>query len=188
MRTFSLIMDRLFRFFQRLIVTPFLFGWLILWLLLGAAFSTLVATPFIFAFFRENPGESAWHWVIFGPFMLIGVVLAYRDWLERSGAENFFGGFGRDSHGSARFAGKKELRTLEQADGLLIGRNPRTGKLLRYDGPAHLLTLAPTRAGKGVVVHGEVADAKVFIQSHPISIVPLFSSVKFHFTSVSTSL
>ena len=44
MRTFSLIMDRLFRFFQRLIVTPFLFGWLILWLLLGAAFSTLVAT------------------------------------------------------------------------------------------------------------------------------------------------
>ena len=150
MRTFSLIMDRLFRFFQRLIVTPFLFGWLILWLMLGAAFSTLVATPFIFAFFRENPGESAWHWVVFGPFMLIGVVLAYRDWLERSGAENFFGGFGRDSHGSARFAGKKELRTLEQADGLLIGRNPRTGKLLRYDGPAHLLTLAPTRAGKGV--------------------------------------
>ena len=150
MRTFSLIMDRLFRFAQRLIVTPFLFGWLILWLLLGAAFSTLVATPFIFAFFRENPGESAWHWVVFGPFMLIGVVLAYRDWLERSGAENFFSGFGRDSHGSARFAGKKELRTLEQADGLLIGRNPRTGKLLRYDGPAHLLTLAPTRAGKGV--------------------------------------
>ena len=150
MRTFSLIMDRLFRFFQRLIVTPFLFGWLILWLLLGAAFSTLVATPFIFAFFRENPGESAWHWVVFGPFMLIGVVLAYRDWLERSDAENFFGGFGRYSHGSARFAGKKELRVLEQADGLLIGRNPRTGKMLRYDGPAHLLTLAPTRAGKGV--------------------------------------
>jgi len=150
MRTVSLIMDRLFRFFQRLIVTPFLFGWLILWLLLGAAFSILVATPFIFAFFRENPGESAWHWVIFGPFMLIGVVLAYRDWLERSGAENFFGGFGRDSHGSARFAGKNELRKLELADGLLIGRNSRTGKLLRYDGPAHLLTLAPTRAGKGV--------------------------------------
>lgn len=150
MRTVSLIMDRLFRFFQRLIVTPFLLGWLILWLLLGAAFSTLVATPFIFAFFRENPGESAWHWVVFGPFMLIGVVLAYRDWLERSGAENFFGGFGRDSHGSARFAGKKELRNLEQADGLLIGRNPSTGKLLSYDGPAHLLTLAPTRAGKGV--------------------------------------
>ena len=34
-------------------------------------------------------------------------------------------------------------------DGLLIGRSP-AGQLLRYDGPAHLLTLAPTRAGKGV--------------------------------------
>ena len=34
--------------------------------------------------------------------------------------------------------------------GLLIGRDAETGRLLRYDGPAHLLTLAPTRAGKGV--------------------------------------
>ena len=25
-----------------------------------------------------------------------------------------------------------------------------TGKLLRYPGPAHLLTIAPTRSGKGV--------------------------------------
>ena len=74
----------------------------------------------------------------------------FRHWLETSGAETFFGGFGRDSHGSARFAGKNELRKLEAADGLLVGRNPRTGRLLRYDGPAHLLTLAPTRAGKGV--------------------------------------
>ena len=32
----------------------------------------------------------------------------------------------------------------------MIGRNPTTGNLLRYDGPAHLITLAPTRAGKGV--------------------------------------
>jgi nitric oxide reductase large subunit len=38
MRTFSLIL------------TPFLFGELILWLLLGATFSTLSVTPFIFAF------------------------------------------------------------------------------------------------------------------------------------------
>ena len=38
----------------------------------------------------------------------------------------------------------------EGGDGLLIGRDLDTGKLLRYDGPAHLLTLAPTRAGKGV--------------------------------------
>ncbi|WP_353885475.1 type IV secretory system conjugative DNA transfer family protein [uncultured Sulfitobacter sp.] len=60
-----------------------------------------------------------------------------------------------DSHGSARFANRKELKKLERTKGrddtgLLIGRNPHTGRLLRYDGPAHLITLAPTRAGKGV--------------------------------------
>ena len=33
---------------------------------------------------------------------------------------------------------------------LLIGRDRKSGKLLRYAGPAHLLTIAPTRTGKGV--------------------------------------
>jgi len=55
-----------------------------------------------------------------------------------------------DSHGSARFASKTELKAFQSEDGLLIGRDIGTGKLMRYDGPAHLLTLAPTRAGKGV--------------------------------------
>lgn len=54
------------------------------------------------------------------------------------------------SHGSARFADRKELAALEKGGGLLIGRNPDTGRLMRYNGSAHLLTLAPTRAGKGV--------------------------------------
>ena len=67
----------------------------------------------------------------------------------RSGADAFFGLTG-DSHGSARFASRKELKKLQGGDGLLIGRIPGTGRLLRYDGPAHLITLAPTRAGKGV--------------------------------------
>jgi len=31
------------------------------------------------------------------------------------------------------------------------------------------------KAGNGVVVHGEVEDAKAFIQAHPITVVPLFS-------------
>lgn len=55
-----------------------------------------------------------------------------------------------DSHGSARIASKAERRDLQNGTGLLIGRDADTGRLLRYDGPAHLLTLAPTRAGKGV--------------------------------------
>jgi type IV secretion system protein VirD4 len=62
-----------------------------------------------------------------------------------------FGDLDSDTHGSARFAARKEVRPLARAEtGLLIGRDPDTGELLRYDGPAHLLTMAPTRAGKGV--------------------------------------
>lgn len=71
-------------------------------------------------------------------------------WADRSGVGLWFRRDAGDSHGSARFANRKELAQLEAGHGLLIGRNPATGKLLRYDGPAHLLTLAPTRAGKGV--------------------------------------
>ncbi|SSC70160.1 unnamed protein product [Ciceribacter sp. T2.26MG-112.2] len=51
--------------------------------------------------------------------------------------------------GTARWASPAEMKTLGN-DGLLIGRDATTGKLLRYDGPAHLLTMAPTRTGKGV--------------------------------------
>jgi type IV secretion system protein VirD4 len=55
------------------------------------------------------------------------------------------------THGSARFANDNEVSTLTRGNaGLLIGRDPVTNKLMRYDGPAHLLTMAPTRTGKGV--------------------------------------
>lgn len=55
-----------------------------------------------------------------------------------------------DTHGSARFATSAETRWLARDDGLLIGRDTKSGRLLRYAGPAHLLTIAPTRTGKGV--------------------------------------
>ena len=57
---------------------------------------------------------------------------------------------GDATHGSARFATNRETRPLAQSEGLLIGRDRKSGKLLRYAGPAHLLTIAPTRTGKGV--------------------------------------
>ncbi|MEL6209187.1 MAG: type IV secretory system conjugative DNA transfer family protein, partial [Pseudomonadota bacterium] len=79
----------------------------------------------------------------------IGAVFGFQYWRMVSGADDFFGLTG-GSHGSARFANRKELKKHQGGDGLLIGRNPGTGRLLRYDGPAHLITLAPTRAGKGV--------------------------------------
>jgi len=50
-----------------------------------------------------------------------------------------FGDMDGETHGSARFATDKETAALARADsGLLIGRDGKTGKLLRYDGPAHL--------------------------------------------------
>jgi type IV secretion system protein VirD4 len=62
-----------------------------------------------------------------------------------------FGDMEGETHGSARFATNKEVAPLTRADtGLLIGRDAKTKRLLRYDGPAHLLTMAPTRTGKGV--------------------------------------
>ena len=59
-------------------------------------------------------------------------------------------GRGAATHGSARFASGSELRPLGGPSGLLIGRNLQGGTLLRFDGPGHLLTIAPTRTGKGV--------------------------------------
>lgn len=52
--------------------------------------------------------------------------------------------------GSAKFGGKKDIDALAKNDGdLIVGRGPK-GQLLRYDGPAHLITIAPTRSGKGI--------------------------------------
>jgi type IV secretion system protein VirD4 len=154
MRSLMLVFGGLFRFFGRLIFTPILLGWMIGAVLFGAMLGSLVATPFIFAFFDQTPGESASQWLVFGPFMFVGAVFGFQYWRMASGADAYFGLTG-DSHGSARFANRKELKKLERGKGqedrgLLIGRNPHTGRLLHYDGPAHLITLAPTRAGKGV--------------------------------------
>ena len=149
MRGVMLVFGGLFRFFGRLIFTPILLGWMIGAVLFGAMIGALVATPFVLAFFDQPPGESAWQWLVFGPFIFVGGVFGFQYWRMASGADAFFGLTG-DSHGSARFANRKELKKLQREDGLLIGRNPHTGRLLRYDGPAHLITLAPTRAGKGV--------------------------------------
>lgn len=149
MRGVMRVVGGLFRIFGRLIFTPILLGWMIGAVLFGAMIGALVATPFVFAFFHQPPGESAGQWLVFGPLMFVGAVFGFQYWRMASGADAFFGLTG-DSHGSARFANRKELKKLQREDGLLIGRNSHTGRLLRYDGPAHLITLAPTRAGKGV--------------------------------------
>ena len=52
-------------------------------------------------------------------------------WADGTGVSLWFRRDAGDSHGSARFANRKELAQLETGHGLLIGRNPATGKLLR---------------------------------------------------------
>ena len=58
------------------------------------------------------------------------------------------------SHGTAAWGDGRDLR--ECSGGLVLGREKRgggqrsAGPLFRYDGPGHALTVAPTRAGKGV--------------------------------------
>lgn len=52
-----------------------------------------------------------------------------------------------DAHGTARWGTGEGLH---RADGVVVGR--LHGRLLRYGGDGHLITVAPTRAGKGVGV------------------------------------
>ncbi len=53
------------------------------------------------------------------------------------------------SHGTAEWGGTEALEEAER--GIVLGRASAKKKpLLRYDGPGHALTVAPTRAGKGV--------------------------------------
>jgi len=70
-------------------------------------------------------------------------------------------------HGSAAFATESQVKaTLGGPFGLIVGRYGRKRQLLlRYDGPAHLLTIAPTRSGKGVgavIPNLLIADRSVF--------------------------
>ena len=149
MRSVMLFMGGLARFFYRLIATPVLFGWMIGRMAFGAMIGFLIGGVVALSTFGPPLGQSAWEWAVILPPTFIGAVFGFQYWRMVSGADDFFGLTG-DSHGSARFASRKELKKLQGGDGLLIGRNPGTGRLLRYDGPAHLITLAPTRAGKGV--------------------------------------
>lgn len=149
MRSVMLFMGGLARFFYRVIATPILFGWMIGAMAFGAMLGFVIGGVVAISAFGPPLGQSAWEWAILAPCVFIGAVFGFQYWRNVSGADVFFGLTG-DSHGSARFASRKELKKHQGGDGLLIGRNPGTGRLLRYDGPAHLITLAPTRAGKGV--------------------------------------
>lgn len=111
------------------------FGFLVI-----ALFAATVAQSFVPTWALAPVGIAGWIVAILGCWRIITTPLLLN--------------FGRrdgdlEAHGSARFAQDDELRDLADPSGLIIGRD-RKGRLLRYSGPAHLLTMAPTRSGKGV--------------------------------------
>lgn len=58
------------------------------------------------------------------------------------------------THGTARWAGKKDIKNMGLKMGLggvVLGEHPSLGKI-SHDGPEHILLNAPTRSGKGVGV------------------------------------
>ena len=131
------------------VFTPILAGWFFVWMVIATGFAMFTWLILIIILSDVPMGEALWHWVLFWPMLIAGWIAGANDWSNRTGVR-LWGRRPGDSHGSARFATRKERAAFEGSDGLLIGRDLDTGKLLRYDGPAHLLTLAPTRAGKGV--------------------------------------
>lgn len=76
----------------------------------------------------------------------LGLLVGFERWKAGRGQ------LSRTVHGSAQFATVLQIkRTLVTNQGLIVGReNRRNGRLLRHNGPGHLLTIAPTRSGKGV--------------------------------------
>lgn len=93
-------------------------------------------------FWRNTPELQAQ--LIVNGFTVLGGFLGYRRWKYASNPAPL------DVHGSAKFGDEKLARSnLGNTNGLIVGRASQ-GWLMRYDGPAHLLTIAPTRSGKGV--------------------------------------
>jgi type IV secretion system protein VirD4 len=142
-----------------------------LWALLSMLFSPIIAGKYLLIFgalwafvsycvsilglglIKSLGIEDSWlSLFIIIPVLLIVIGLLVRILIRP--LLDHFGDSGTDIHGSARFATKKEIapftRTPGRPGALLIGRDTYSKKPIWYQGPAHLLTMAPTRSGKGV--------------------------------------
>lgn len=85
--------------------------------------------------------------VVFGVPVILSVLLAVA--LRRPKAT-------KDLHGTAQWAGEKEIEAMGYLDGRGVyvggfwGEKQKTLLYLRHNGPEHVLCFAPTRSGKGV--------------------------------------
>jgi type IV secretion system protein VirD4 len=55
-------------------------------------------------------------------------------------------------HGSSKWASESDLLKagIVASHGVVLGQSKERSKILRHDGPEHILAIAPTRGGKGV--------------------------------------
>ena len=147
---------RLVRFFGGIAVMAIAIPWLLfqlaLLLLIASVlgfFGFILLRTLVFGTPLLDDPTTLPGWMGLTITLLASWSLAILVWADMHGLGHLFAGRSH-SHGSARFSSRKDRAAIRKDDGLLIGRDPENGQLLRYDGPAHLLTLAPTRAGKGV--------------------------------------
>ncbi|WP_062213060.1 type IV secretory system conjugative DNA transfer family protein [Aureimonas sp. AU12] len=94
-------------------------------------------------------GQGAWIALAIPPFLIAGFL-----WLVGFDIIKAFSPPARStSHGSGRYATRSEQKRFMRGSrtSLLIGANGKR-RFFHYDGPEHLLTLAPTRSGKGASV------------------------------------
>ena len=125
-----------------------LFGVVVLFLITGLVLG--LGVPLILGKLLGLPRDSNIYQIVMMLTSLVIILVTLRA-LFQPLILRYGGPAGDDTHGSARFATDRETRPLAQnGEDLLIGRDRKSGKLLRYAGPAHLLTIAPTRTGKGV--------------------------------------
>lgn len=109
----------------------------------------MTAVALLISHFLGLPNNNPLYLLLLAVAVIVTMVTVFR--LLTGPMIQHFGDRSDTTYGSARFATNGETSRLTQnGNGLLIGRDLETGRPLRYDGPAHLLTMAPTRSGKGV--------------------------------------
>jgi type IV secretion system protein VirD4 len=109
----------------------------------------MTAVALLISHFLGLSKSNPVYFLLFAVAVLVTIVSVFR--MLTNPMIQHFGDRSDTTHGSARFATNAEASRLTQnGNGLLIGRDLKTGRPLRYNGPAHLLTMAPTRSGKGV--------------------------------------
>lgn len=135
-------------------ITPIILGLLLGWIFSPygrlsrqITFASVFAVFFIGALATEDPSKG-WSLILtvalFGFFYAFGFF--FRRWFAQMGETP-------TTFGSSRWATDQDIKenNLYEADGIIIGRklNDKAITSVYYNGDRHLLTVAPTRSGKG---------------------------------------